>query len=102
MDRARRPSKVSHPANTESRALQRMVHLNFKAQCLLAAAAFYGTVGVAAAVCTSNLLVDDMSNSFSTQQNNLGSWTSGKIRYSSVTGYPFRALVDICWSIDDG
>lgn len=47
----------------------------FKAQCLLAVV--YSAVAAAAA-CSSDLLVDDLSTSFSTSRNNLGSWTSGK------------------------
>ncbi|KAL2757918.1 carbohydrate esterase family 4 protein [Sodiomyces alcalophilus JCM 7366] len=47
-----------------------MVHFS---QCLLMAAC--GAVAAAAA-CTSHLLVDDFSTSFSTNRNNLGSWTS--------------------------
>lgn len=57
-----------------------MVH--FKAQCLLAAA--YSAVA-AAAVCTSDLLVDDLSNSFSTSRNNLGSWTSDDASMASIS-----------------
>lgn len=47
----------------------------FKLQCLTAMA--YSAVAVAV-VCTSSLLVDDLANSFVTNRNNLGSWTSGK------------------------
>ncbi|KAH6884881.1 polysaccharide deacetylase [Thelonectria olida] len=57
-----------------------MVH--FKAQWLLAAA--YSAVAAAAA-CTSDLLVDDLSNSFSTSRNNLGSWTSDDASMASIS-----------------
>ncbi|KAL0931577.1 Chitin deacetylase-like protein 10 [Colletotrichum truncatum] len=57
-----------------------MVHI--KAQCLLAAA--YIAVA-AAATCSSDLLVDDLSNSFSTNRNNLGSWTSDDGTMASIS-----------------
>ncbi|KAJ0344410.1 hypothetical protein KNSL1_009360 [Colletotrichum chrysophilum] len=57
-----------------------MVHL--KAQCLLAAAC--GAMAVAAA-CTADLLVDDLSNSLSTNRNNLGSWTSDDGSMASIS-----------------
>ncbi|KAK7427580.1 hypothetical protein QQZ08_005855 [Neonectria magnoliae] len=57
-----------------------MVH--FKLQCLLAAAY---TAVAALAACTSDLLVDDLSNSFSTNRNNLGSWTSDDGSMASIS-----------------
>ncbi|KAF6809574.1 polysaccharide deacetylase [Colletotrichum sojae] len=59
--------------------------VQFKMRSLLAAA--YGAV-VAAAACTSDLLVDDLSNSFTTNRNNLGSWTSddGSMASMSASG----------------
>ncbi|KAF9873138.1 putative polysaccharide deacetylase [Colletotrichum karsti] len=54
--------------------------VNFKAHCLLAAA----HVAIAAAACTSDLLVDDLSN-FSTNRNNLGSWTSDDGSMTSIS-----------------
>ncbi|KPM43239.1 hypothetical protein AK830_g3339 [Neonectria ditissima] len=54
----------------------------FKAQCLLAAA--YSALA-AAAVCSSDLLVDDLSTSFSTSRNNLGSWTSDDASMASIS-----------------
>ncbi|KAK1705879.1 hypothetical protein BDP67DRAFT_530531 [Colletotrichum lupini] len=51
--------------------------VQLKAHSILAGA--YGVVAVVAAACTSDLLVDDFSSSFTTNRNNLGSWTSGKI-----------------------
>ncbi|KAK1960836.1 polysaccharide deacetylase [Colletotrichum sublineola] len=58
-----------------------MVH--FGARCLLAAA--YSAVVAAAAACSSDLLVDDLSNSFSTNRNNLGSWTSDDGSMASIS-----------------
>ncbi|KAI8265855.1 Chitin deacetylase [Colletotrichum sp. SAR11_239] len=57
-----------------------MVH--FKAQRLLAAVC--GAMAAAAA-CTADLLVDDLSNSFSTNRNNLGSWTSDDGSMASIS-----------------
>ncbi|CCF35771.1 polysaccharide deacetylase [Colletotrichum higginsianum] len=57
-----------------------MVYL--KAQCLLAAA--YIAVAAAAA-CTSDLLVDDLSNTLATNRNNLGSWTSDDASMTSIS-----------------
>ncbi|KAH7305832.1 polysaccharide deacetylase [Stachybotrys elegans] len=60
--------------------------VRFDTRCLLAAAA-YTAVAVAAA-CTSDLVVDDFSTSFSTSRNNLGSWTSddGSMASKSASG----------------
>ncbi|KAI9151374.1 Polysaccharide deacetylase [Paramyrothecium foliicola] len=57
--------------------------LYIKAQCLLAAA-LYSAVAAAAA-CASDLLVDDLSNSFSSSRNNLGSWTSDDGSMASIS-----------------
>ncbi|KAK5999273.1 Chitin deacetylase-like protein [Cladobotryum mycophilum] len=56
--------------------------VQFKSQYILAAA--YSAV-VAAAACTTNLLVDDLSNSFATSRNNLGSWTSDDASMASIS-----------------
>ncbi|TDZ21602.1 Chitin deacetylase [Colletotrichum orbiculare MAFF 240422] len=57
-----------------------MVH--FRAYGLLATA--YSAVAAAAA-CASDLVVDDLSNSFSTSRNNLGSWTSDDGSMTSIS-----------------
>ncbi|KAJ0166681.1 Chitin deacetylase [Colletotrichum tanaceti] len=55
---------------------------HLKMQCLLAAA--YIAVATAA-TCTSDLLVDDMSNTLSTNRNSLGSWTSDDASMTSIS-----------------
>jgi peptidoglycan/xylan/chitin deacetylase (PgdA/CDA1 family) len=61
--------------------------VQFKAQCLLALSVVYHAVAVAAA-CSSDLVVDDFSSSFSTSRNSLGSWTSddGSMASKSASG----------------
>ncbi|KAK1512520.1 polysaccharide deacetylase, partial [Colletotrichum costaricense] len=72
---------VTKNSSQTLRDSHKMVQL--KAHSILAGA--YGVVAVVAAACTSDLLVDDFSSSFTTNRNNLGSWTSDDASMTSIS-----------------